>query len=93
MCIDLSVVGKAEIDNMSKIINIQSSGGNIGCNQKADFFVLDASVGFRLPERLGIISIEARNLFDEDFRFQDSDLANPRFIPDRVIMARFTLSF
>jgi tetratricopeptide (TPR) repeat protein len=58
-----------------------------------DFWVVDASVGYRLPKRYGLITVEANNLFDETFRFQDTDPANPRIMPERLILAKFTLSF
>jgi hypothetical protein len=38
-------------------------------------------------------SIEARNLFDEEFKFQDTDPSNPVIYPERFIFARFTLAF
>ena len=61
------------------------------------FWLLDASVGYRLPKRTGIISLEARNLLDEDFRFQETDLFGrqrlPRFEPEQSVFLRFTLNF
>ena len=57
------------------------------------FWVADATIGYRLPKRYGLLTVEARNLFDEDFNFQDTDPGNPRISPDRLILARFTLSF
>jgi tetratricopeptide (TPR) repeat protein len=57
------------------------------------FFVVDASIGYRLPKRWGLISLEARNLFDQRFRFQDTDPANPAIYPERLILARFTLAY
>ena len=64
-----------------------------------DHFVLvDAALGYRLPRRLGVVSFEVRNLLDEEFLYQDvniqrPDPSNPRFIPDRAILGRLTLSF
>jgi tetratricopeptide (TPR) repeat protein len=58
-----------------------------------DFWVVDAAIGFRLPRRLGLVSIEVRNLFDESFRFQDTDPANPTIQPERFVFGRFTLAF
>jgi hypothetical protein len=64
-----------------------------------DFFLVDAAVGYRLPKRLGLFSFEVRNLFDKGFRFQDlnfinsQSIANPRFIPARTLLARFTFNF
>jgi tetratricopeptide (TPR) repeat protein len=57
------------------------------------FLVFDASVGYRLPKRVGIISIEAKNLFDQDFNFQDTDPSNPRIQPKQLILAKITLTF
>ena len=34
-----------------------------------DFITVDAALGWRLPNRVGIVSLEARNLLDEDFNF------------------------
>lgn len=57
------------------------------------FWVVDASVGYRLPKRLGVVSIEARNLLDAKFKFQDTDPANPSIFPKRVILGKLTLAF
>jgi hypothetical protein len=57
------------------------------------FWVVDASVSYRLPKRYGIISLIAKNLFDEEFMFQDMNPRNPLIFPDRLIVFRFTLSF
>ena len=57
------------------------------------FWIMDAVIGYRLPKRSGIFTIEAKNLFDEHFRFQDINLGNPLIQPDRLILAKLTLSF
>ncbi len=57
------------------------------------FWVLDASIGYRLPKRFGLITVEGKNLFNEGFKFQDTDPANPRIAPERFILGRITLSF
>ncbi len=59
----------------------------------SDFFVLDAIIGYRLPKRLGFISLEAKNLFDKSFQFQDTDPYNPDLLPTRSILGRVTLYF
>ena len=66
--------------------------------EETDFAVVDGSLGFRLPKRRGIISLEVRNLFDEDFDFQDdnfrsSESSNPQFTPERTFMLRGTINF
>jgi tetratricopeptide (TPR) repeat protein len=63
-----------------------------------DFFIVDASVGYRFPGRFGSISISATNLFDTDFNFSDGNLAYgtaeyPSVRPERQLLGRITLSF
>lgn len=44
----------------------------------SDSFVLfDVGLGYRLPKRLGIMSLGVRNLLDEEFRFQDDSFRSP----------------
>jgi hypothetical protein len=64
------------------------------------FALVDAAVGYRLPERRGIIGLEARNLFnrrfdyrDDEFRTFGAQLGVTPIIPERTILGRFTLSF
>ena len=57
------------------------------------FWLLDAFVGYRLPNRRGLLSLNADNLLDRRFRFQDVDPEDSSLIPERVISFRFTLSF
>ena len=65
---------------------------------REDFITVDTAIGYRLPQRRGLLSMEVRNLFDQKFLFQDMNIqspvpSNPRFIPDRTIIGRLTLSF
>ncbi|HEX7081243.1 MAG TPA: TonB-dependent receptor [Gammaproteobacteria bacterium] len=57
------------------------------------FWVADLSLGYRLPSRRGQISLNVYNAFDEEFRFQDTDPENPRILPERMVLMRFTLSY
>ena len=57
------------------------------------FWIFDASVGYRLPKRYGLITVEIKNLFDEEFKYQDMEFRNPVISPERLILARLTLSF
>lgn len=63
-----------------------------------DFFLFDVRMGFRLPKRYGIISLNVKNLFDQNFRYQgdhrrtNRDVA-PLFLPERSILAQITLVF
>ncbi|MHC4432729.1 MAG: TonB-dependent receptor domain-containing protein, partial [Planctomycetota bacterium] len=65
-----------------------------------DFIVVDAAIGWRIPNRLGIVSLEVRNLFDEEFNYQDDsfrefsdDPSTGPFIPERTVLGRLILSF
>ena len=57
-----------------------------------DFWVVDAAINYRLPERYGVITIGVLNLFDKDFNYEDTDVNNPEIQPDRVIFGRVTLA-
>jgi tetratricopeptide (TPR) repeat protein len=59
-----------------------------------DFWVVDISLGYRLPRRQGLVTVGIRNLFDSRFNFQDSGRADPGIIsPKRLILGRLTLTF
>jgi hypothetical protein len=62
------------------------------------FFLVDYSMGYRLPNRRGIINLEARNLLDSQFDFRNinfyqSEPVSSRFIPDRTFLLNVTLNF
>lgn len=60
------------------------------------FWLLDAGIGYRLPKRRGIASLSVKNLFDENFDYQDTDVAGtprlPLFQPDRSVFVNLSLS-
>ena len=58
-----------------------------------EFWLVDGSIGYRFPKRLGLISIRATNLLDEKFKFEDIDPANPTLYPERLILGQITLAF
>jgi len=64
------------------------------------FAVANAVIGYRLPKRSGILSIEITNLFNRKFLYQgkifinaDKFQSNTGFTPNRVILFRLTLNF
>ncbi len=71
-------------------------------NQKADFidgttgsssfWVLDAALSYRLPNRYGFISAGGTNLTDKRFDFYDTDVRNPTIQPRRMFFVRITLA-
>jgi len=65
----------------------------------SDSFVLfDLAIGYRLPRRKGILSLEVKNILDENFEFQGDNFqtsqpTNPVYVPDRTLLARMTINF
>lgn len=57
------------------------------------FWVVDASIGYRLPHRRGLLALDVRNLFDNRFHFQDTNPRDPTVAPERQILFRLTLAF
>ncbi len=72
--------------------DLSSVGLNGGGTEEDTFWVVDASLRYRLPKRWGTIALSVNNLFDEKFKFQDSDPENPEILPERVVLLRFTLA-
>jgi tetratricopeptide (TPR) repeat protein len=65
-----------------------------------NFVVVDATIGWRFPKRLGIASLTVSNLFDEHFRYQDDSFREFRdepstgvFFPERRVVGRMSLYF
>jgi len=61
-------------------------------NGDSDFWVSDASYMYRLPNRSGLISVGATNLFDEEFEYKETDLANSRIVPERMAYVRLMIN-
>lgn len=64
------------------------------------FFLMDADLGYRLPRRLGAVSVGVKNLLDSRFRYQDDSYREFRdepatgpYFPDRIVMGRIVLNF
>ncbi len=83
--------------------NVTLIGNTTDRGEHDDFWIFDATIGYRLPKRHGIISFGVKNIFDNRFKFQDTnfnvigaiedDLLPPQFVPERVIFGRITLAF
>ncbi len=65
-----------------------------------NFFLTDVSIGYRFPKRRGIASLGIKNLFDEEFSYQDDsyrefteDASTGPYFPERLVMGRVTLNF
>jgi tetratricopeptide (TPR) repeat protein len=68
--------------------------------KRSSFFLLDMSIGFRLPSRFGIVSLEGKNLLDKRFRYEDLGIDQSsvfynatEFTPQRTIFGRITFNF
>ena len=64
------------------------------------FFLVDAAIGYRLPKRFGILSLEVKNLFDKEFNYQDDSYREFRdepatgpYFPDRTILGQISINF
>jgi len=91
-------IGKLSATYIDQKGDFSTSGpgfiGDVPTEEKSDdFWLVDASVGYRLPKRRGIVSIGVANLFDEQFNFVDTDPFNPRVYPERLVFGRVTLAF
>jgi outer membrane receptor protein involved in Fe transport len=79
---------------------VQFSAASPLVNGHDSFVVVDAAVGFRLPNRAGIASLSVQNLLDEDFNyhddsfreFQDAPSIGP-YIPGVAVLGRANLRF
>jgi hypothetical protein len=67
---------------------------------REQFVIVDASVGWRFPKRMGIATLAVRNLFDQAFRYQDDNFREFRnepsaspYVPERQVEGRVTLYF
>ena len=58
-----------------------------------NFWLVDAALSYRLPDRYGLITVGVSNLFDQKFDYFDSDLENSQIEPGRYFYARITLAF
>ncbi len=67
-------------------VALSSSKGRDG------FWVVDATISYRLPKRYGLVSVQAKNLFDESFHYQDVDSGQPTLYPEQLFFLRLTLA-
>ncbi|SJM95570.1 FecR domain-containing protein [Crenothrix polyspora] len=79
------------VDQLTDVINPKT-------NSYSDhFWTFDASVGYRFPKKLGVASLEVKNLFDNHFRFQSAfDASGPQttpFVPERQLFLKLSLFY
>jgi len=56
------------------------------------FWLTDAMVGYRMPERYGLITVGVKNLFDQQFTYFNTDWRNPIIQPDRLVFFKVTIA-
>ena len=56
-----------------------------------EFFVMDMEIGKRLEN--GLVSLELKNIFDNDFNYQDIDPFNTRISPERAVFLKLNFKF
>ncbi len=65
--------------------------------EKTAFWVFDTSIGYRLPNRFGLVSFEVKNIFNNYFRFQSSFDAfaktSPAYFPERQFFLNVRITF
>ena len=79
----------------------RSQNDQIGLDDgNSSFTILDAQLGYRLPRRYGLISLQLNNILDEHFDYQDDSFRESQdspsigpYIPDRQILLYLTLNW
>lgn len=61
------------------------------------FWTFDTSLGFRFPKRIGTLSFDVRNLFNNSFNYQSAfDASGPQlshFVPERQLYVKLSLFY
>jgi outer membrane receptor protein involved in Fe transport len=73
-----------EFDRITGLLYRQAGNDN--------FWLVDAGISYRLPRRLGLITVGVKNLFDKSFKYYNTDFANPGIQPERFFFATLTLA-
>ncbi len=77
---------------------VETAGSEGMDTERSRFAVTDLALAYRLPKRLGELSVEVRNLFDRSFAWRETNFLSvepltARFVPTRTILARVALYF
>jgi outer membrane receptor for ferrienterochelin and colicin len=67
---------------------------------ESTFTLFDAQVGYRLPKRFGLVTLQVSNIFDKSFDYQDDSFRESQdspsvgpYIPERQVMLYLTLNW
>jgi hypothetical protein len=58
-----------------------------------DAWITDVTLEYRLPNRRGLVTVGARNVFDSSINLLEIDPVNPRVATEQFLFARFSLAF
>jgi len=61
-------------------------------NGKDSFWLVNATISYRLPKRHGVISAGAKNMFKKDFMYFDTNYNNPTLQPGRTFFVSATVA-
>ncbi|MFL5336010.1 MAG: FecR domain-containing protein [Geminicoccaceae bacterium] len=89
--------GLAGVEYVGQSVTIDDGPGQES-DRWGDSWLVDAAIGYRLPNRHGIVSLEINNILDQRIHWQDdsfrsSEQQNRRFIPERSAMLRLNLNY
>ncbi len=80
--------------------DVDRQPGSVLAEGEDKFFVFNAMIGYRLPHRLGLVSLEASNMVGKKFKFQDesyrwfedASFISP-YLPEHTVIGRVSLNF
>jgi outer membrane receptor protein involved in Fe transport len=87
----LSAMLKATYFNQHGNFERETDVGNF-IKGNDQFWLFDAAISYRLPKRLGFISVGGKNLLNKSFKYHDTNPFNPIIQPDRFIYGKVTLA-
>ncbi|MDH4300740.1 MAG: TonB-dependent receptor [Nitrospira sp.] len=56
------------------------------------FWLTDFMVGYRMPNRYGLIAVGVKNAFDQKFQYFNTDWRNPLIQPERLVFFKITIA-
>ncbi len=86
-------MSKLNLEYVSQDGNFLSPIGNPPKTDSSQFYLLDAQIGYRFPKRHGQLLFGVKNLLNNHFNFQGTDLNYPELPQARFIFGRLTFSF
>jgi tetratricopeptide (TPR) repeat protein len=84
-----SILTVSYVDQTGKFERIRTFEAESGHDS---FWLVDAAINYRLPRRLGLITVGVNNVFDERFRYFNTDPKALTLQPDRTYFVRATVA-